>query len=80
MKKYGRTYHLPSSPGATRNDKVMADLSCLHSDKQEGFVVRATSAFRESDMPAHMGKYVRTAHVQSEEHWMQAAIVRNGLP
>jgi hypothetical protein len=29
MKKYGRTYHLPISPGATSDDKVMAKLDGL---------------------------------------------------
>ncbi len=29
MKKYGRTYHLPISPGATSDDKVMAMLDGL---------------------------------------------------
>ncbi len=28
-KKYGRTFHLPSSPGATNDDKIMSDLSDL---------------------------------------------------
>ncbi len=29
MKKYGRTYHLPMSPGATKDDKIVSDLSGL---------------------------------------------------
>ena len=29
MKKYGRTYHLPMSPGATSDDKVMSDIDGL---------------------------------------------------
>ena len=29
MKKYGRTYYLPISPGATSDDKVMASLDGL---------------------------------------------------
>jgi len=28
-KKYGRTFHLPSSPGTTNDDKIMSDLSAL---------------------------------------------------
>ncbi len=32
MKKYGRTYHLPISPGATSDDKVMATLEGLMVD------------------------------------------------
>ncbi|WP_026352209.1 RNA ligase family protein [Yoonia vestfoldensis] len=29
MKKYGRTYHLPISPGATSDDKIMSSLEAL---------------------------------------------------
>jgi hypothetical protein len=29
MKKYGRTFHFPMSPGATNDDKILRDLSAL---------------------------------------------------
>ncbi|MEX0302290.1 MAG: RNA ligase family protein [Leisingera sp.] len=29
LRKYGRTFHLPGSPGATSDDKIMQDLSAL---------------------------------------------------
>jgi len=29
MKKYGRTFHLPISPGATSDDKIMFSLEGL---------------------------------------------------
>jgi hypothetical protein len=32
MKKYGRTFHLPMSPGATSDDKIMSSLSGLMVD------------------------------------------------
>ncbi|WP_334212711.1 RNA ligase family protein [Falsirhodobacter sp. 20TX0035] len=32
MKKYGRTFHLPSSPGATSDDKIMSSLKGLMVD------------------------------------------------
>ncbi len=54
-------------------------LGQLDFDKQEGFVVRVTTAFSEGDMATHMAKYVRADHVQSEIHWMHAEIVRNRL-
>ncbi|KZK89026.1 RNA ligase [Pseudovibrio sp. Ad5] len=31
MKKYGRTYHLPSSPGVMSDDKILRDLAVLES-------------------------------------------------
>ena len=62
------------------SDQVLeATIEQLDLETQEGFVVRATSAFQEREMPTHMGKYVRADHVESEKHWMQMEIVRNGL-
>jgi hypothetical protein len=57
-------------------DGVIAELD---SETQEGFVVRSTAAFPETAMPAHMGKYVRAAHVQTDTHWTRAPLVRNRL-
>jgi hypothetical protein len=51
----------------------------LNPETQEGFVVRVADAFPEREMPSRMGKYVRSGHVQSEIHWMQAALVPNKL-
>lgn len=62
------------------SDQVVAQvISDLDLDTQEGFVVRTTMAFKEEDMPMHLGKYVREGHVQSETHWMNAEMVKNGL-
>lgn len=47
--------------------------------RQEGFVVRAASAFPTADMPRRLGKYVRAGHVQDDRHWMQAEMVPNRL-
>ena len=54
-------------------------ISGLNLDLQEGFVVRTTAAFKEEEMPTHLAKYVRDGHVQSETHWMNAELVKNGL-
>ncbi len=60
--------------------QVVADvIADLNLDKQEGFVVRTSAAFKEEDMHTHLAKYVREGHVQSEMHWMNAELVRNGL-
>lgn len=29
LKKYGRTFHLPQSPGATSDDKIMSSVDAL---------------------------------------------------
>tara|TARA_B110000003_G_scaffold139306_1_gene140991 strand:- start:529 stop:1152 length:624 start_codon:yes stop_codon:yes gene_type:complete len=62
-------------------DAAAADeaLGQLDLNTQEGFVVRVTSVFSESDMPKHMAKYVRADHVRNDTHWMRAEIVRNKL-
>lgn len=46
---------------------------------QEGFVARIAASFPESDMPRHVGKYVRAGHVQTETHWMKAELIPNQL-
>jgi len=62
------------------SDMVVADvIAGLDLETQEGFVVRTTAAFNEADMPTHLAKYVREGHVQSETHWMNAELVKNGL-
>ncbi|MBO9397311.1 RNA ligase family protein [Shimia sp. R9_2] len=51
----------------------------LDQNTQEGFVVRSANAFLESQMPTHIGKYVRAGHVQSEVHWTKTELVPNSL-
>jgi hypothetical protein len=57
-------------------DRLAGDLDTT---RQEGFVLRTAKGFATQDMPTHLGKYVRADHVQSDTHWMNAPIVRNGL-
>jgi len=67
-------YRGPYRTGLLDGLALALDLS-----KQEGFVARTANSFSESDMPTRMGKYVRRGHVQSETHWMKAALIPNGL-
>lgn len=39
-------------------------------DKNEGFVVRNINSFHYNEFDKNVGKYVRSNHVQSDEHWM----------
>ncbi|MEO0393984.1 MAG: RNA ligase family protein [Pseudomonadota bacterium] len=57
-------------------NQVIADLNF---EKQEGFVVRLASAFQEAEMSVSLAKYVREDHVQSDEHWMNMEVIKNGL-
>jgi len=47
--------------------------------QSEGYVVRTTSAFGYTDFKSHTGKYVRSNHVQTSQHWMHQTITPNGL-
>ncbi|HXO26091.1 MAG TPA: RNA ligase family protein [Thermoanaerobaculia bacterium] len=46
---------------------------------QEGYVVRTTAAFAYDDFGRHVAKWVRTGHVQTDEHWMFSEVVPNRL-
>ncbi len=65
--------------GPFNDDAINGVLAGLDLGRQEGFVVRETSSFDETEMGTHMAKYVRADHVQSESHWMQTEITQNGL-
>nr|WP_037310572.1 RNA ligase family protein [Ruegeria halocynthiae] len=65
--------------GVFSNDIAEDVISNLNLTTQEGFVVRTAAAFAERDMPTHLAKYVREDHVQSETHWMNAELIKNGL-
>jgi hypothetical protein len=47
--------------------------------RQEGYVVRTTAAFAYDDFGRHVAKWVRTGHVQTDEHWMFSEVVPNRL-
>ena len=48
-------------------------------DEVEGYVVRTTNAFPMEEFQQRVAKYVRKNHVQTDQHWMQKAVVPNGL-
>lgn len=47
--------------------------------KREGFVVRNAGTFHFNDFQTNVAKYVRADHIQTDEHWMTQAIVKNEL-
>lgn len=65
--------------GPFEKDLFEETAALLNKSSQEGFVVRIAGAFREADMQSYIGKYVRSGHVQSETHWMQADLIPNRL-
>lgn len=48
-------------------------------ERREGYVVRLAEGFPLARFRSHVAKYVRAKHVQTDQHWMHAQIVRNGL-
>lgn len=67
-------YRGPFDEAAIRKLVTTLDLA-----RQEGVVVRITDAFHYDDFSKSVAKWVRPAHVQTETHWMHAAIVPNRL-
>ena len=46
---------------------------------QEGYVVRVEDEFDVMNFGRSVAKYVRANHVQTDEHWMNKPVVKNGL-
>jgi len=62
------------------DSKVIKQLTTdIDTDTQEGYVIRLADSFRFEDFDQSMGKWVRNGHVQTDQHWMHAPIVPNGL-
>ncbi|MFE5841432.1 RNA ligase family protein [Streptomyces niveus] len=47
--------------------------------RQEGYVVRTVDGFVREEFGRRLAKWVRPHHVQTDTHWMHAAVVENGL-
>ncbi len=45
----------------------------------EGYVVRTVAGFPHAEFSRHVAKWVRVNHVQTDDHWMNQAVVPNGL-
>ncbi|MEO0592534.1 MAG: RNA ligase family protein [Myxococcota bacterium] len=63
--------------GEWRDDLI--SLLRFDPETMEGFVVRCASSFRFDKFGDHVAKWVRSGHVQTDEHWMQAPVVPNRL-
>ncbi|MFJ9567397.1 RNA ligase family protein [Streptomyces fuscichromogenes] len=47
--------------------------------RQEGYVVRVADGFAAQEFGERVAKWVRAGHVQTDTHWMHAAVVENAL-
>ncbi|MFI1826352.1 RNA ligase family protein [Streptomyces sp. NPDC020412] len=61
-----------------RAEKALRALK-VDTARQEGYVVRTVEGFGYADFPARVAKWVRPGHVQTDTHWMHAAVVPNRL-
>ncbi|WP_433572171.1 RNA ligase family protein [Streptomyces sp. CA-251247] len=60
-----------------RGERALRALN-LDLARQEGYVVRTADGFGPEDFGRRMAKWVRRGHVQTDTHWMYAAVVENG--
>lgn len=51
----------------------------LDLERCEGYVVRLASSFAYAEFGTSVAKWVRANHVQTDQHWMHAEVVPNGL-
>ncbi len=59
--------------------KIKAIGENLNRYKCEGYVVRNVEQFHYNDFANNMAKWVRSNHVQSDEHWMSQEVIPNKL-
>jgi hypothetical protein len=59
--------------------EVLASEPSVCGGEREGVVVRSRHAFRDDEFAFNIMKWVRKNHVQTDEHWKNQEIVRNGL-
>lgn len=48
-------------------------------ENKEGFVVRVAEGFDYSEFSTNVAKWVRSGHVQTDQHWMHQQVRPNGL-
>ncbi|MET9665296.1 RNA ligase family protein [Streptomyces sp. NPDC006475] len=60
-----------------RGERALRALN-LDLTRQEGYVVRTADGFGPEDFGRRMAKWVRRGHVQTDTHWMYAAVMENG--
>ena len=46
---------------------------------QEGYVVRIADSFKYEEFGQVCAKFVRAKHVQTDQHWMQREVIKNGI-
>ena len=84
VEEYAAMLCLPTVPvlwrGIWDEDRIRQLYRPTHAgDPMEGYVVRPADAFPARLFGSVVAKYVRAGHVQTDEHWLKRAVVRNEL-
>ncbi|MGW0435613.1 RNA ligase family protein [Micromonospora sp. NPDC003197] len=79
--RFARRLGVPTPPVLWRgifDERTLRKLR-LDRSQQEGYVVRTVDGFHRDEFAQRVAKWVRPGHVQTDEHWMLAPVVENGL-
>lgn len=72
--------HVPVLWRGTWDEGIVRGIAeALDTNVTEGIVVRVARGFRAGEFKRVVAKWVRQGHVQTDEHWMNAAVVPNQL-
>jgi len=78
--RFARRLGVPVPPvlwRGTMNERALRALR-LDPSRQEGYVVRTARGFSRDEFSRCVAKWVRSGHVQTDEHWMLKPVVPNG--
>ena len=59
--------------------KAIQTIFDTHWANHEGYVVRVADRIKDQDFSTHVAKWVRKDHIQTDEHWMNQAVVANEI-
>nr|WP_245677774.1 RNA ligase family protein [Chondromyces crocatus] len=78
--RFARRLGVPVPPVLWRGTMNVRALRALRLDlsRQEGYVVRTIRGFSRDHFPRSVAKWVRSGHVQTDEHWMLGPVIPNG--
>lgn len=80
-KTYAEMLNLPLVPVIYQGifDEDIHQYFLPFADEHEGYVVRLEQSFHYNDFNKSVGKYVRSNHVHTDQHWMHSELIVNSL-
>lgn len=82
VKKFAKTFGYPHPKVLYQGEfdqNVLKKIANNLPTSIEGYVIRTEEQFSDQDFGMNVAKYVRENHVQTDQHWMHAQIVKNKL-